>query len=128
MVDFSSEKVKGRPALAFGIEIDENFKENLSFLNPTSLVRMLFSDGILDLHTAFLYEKINFISIRNSALYNQKRIDNIMHTEIEIGLLYENKIIVESPVMEINRLYLNTQKLLKCKEGIQAAKSLFGTR
>jgi hypothetical protein len=89
---------------------------------------MLFSDGLLDISTAFLYEKINFIMLRNATNFNQKRINSIMHTEVEIGLLYENKIIVEAPVMEINRLYLNTQKLLKCKEGIQVAKSLFGTR
>ena len=42
-----------------------------------------------------------------------------MHSEMELSLLLNEKFYFENPVLDVNRLYLNSVKLMKCKEGFE---------
>ena len=58
---------------------------------------------------------------------NYSNLDKVLHKEIELKLIIDAKFFIENPVLDINRLYMNLDKLMRCKEGIESAKIMIGS-
>jgi len=52
----------------------------------------------------------------------------VLHKELELQLILSDKFYIENPILDINRLYMNLNKLIRCKEGIESAKLFIGSQ
>lgn len=103
-------------------DIDSSLLQLYTFSDGSAIQNLLMGDALFEFHTMFLYEEANKKLLETVVKINQQKLNPIQMTELEMNVLIEKKFYFENPVLQINRIYLGSDKLQKLKDNMSGLK------
>ncbi|KAL4500564.1 hypothetical protein ABPG72_002988 [Tetrahymena utriculariae] len=114
--------------LSYFNEIDNSQERIYKFNEMKNIGLILMMDTIAEFQNIFLYEKLNLMTLENCVKLNQKRIDPIKSSELDLYFLLQKKVIQENPYIDISRIYLNHSNLNAISQSVKQYKQEVGSK